>query len=126
MSRLALVAVVALFSCVYPAHADHLYYPRIVNNDHQTLDAVVFCIGADFCHRVTIDCAPGEMCVVPLHVPHGCFDLTVQGEVATLVGSRSNTLRNLGFSASLCHDANGDGRVSTIDWSSFVEAFRAF
>lgn len=120
MAGLVLVGLAITVS----ARADPLSL-RIVNRDpSQTVEAARVCMD-DLCREVDVTCAPGATCALPaLPYPLGCYDLRAQVRVGSLWSEPSEVLRNLAFSGPLCHDADGDGRVTTGDFPSFMAAFR--
>jgi len=95
------------------------------NLDTRSIDGVRFCIGPICSNPYTVTCGGNEICSVAADLPEGCYPLTARALLNGLESTDSEALLNPVFDGSLCHDFNGDGRVTGMDFGSFLEAFNA-
>lgn len=70
-------------------------------------------------------CQPGEACEVVVDLPTGCWVAQLQARNDVLGWSDPLSSRRAVCTPIGRHDVNGDGRVTTLDYSSFLRAFVA-
>ena len=94
------------------------------NEDSSAIEAVQVCIDTS-CADYQMECGAGAVCSVQVEIDYGCVDITVATIRSGLMSAHTPPRSICSIGELERYDRNGDGKVTTIDFGPFMEAFHA-
>ena len=94
------------------------------NEDSSAIEVVQVCIDTS-CADYQMECGAGAVCSVQVEIDYGCVDITVATIRSGLISEHTPPRSVCSIGELERYDRNGDGKVTTIDFGPFMEAFHA-